>query len=57
MSREYKQDADLLNSIISQICNYSVENGMSPNESLKMIAQSILELLKIATFDNWKVNE
>lgn len=57
MSREYKQDADLLNSIISQICNYSVENDMSPNESLKTVAHSILELLEIATFDDWKVNE
>lgn len=40
--------------IITEICDYAVENQMEPNDTLKTISENILAMLKIATFNNWK---
>ncbi len=48
-----EDDAEFLSLIISYICSYSVENGMEPDDSLRTIAQNILKLLEISTFNNW----
>lgn len=40
--------------IITEICDYAVENKMEPNDTLKTISENILAMLKISTFNNWK---
>lgn len=40
--------------IITEICDYAVENKMEPNDTLKTISENILSMLKISTFNNWK---
>ena len=50
---ELTQDMQLLSSIIAQICNYAVDNGMQPTDTVKTIAQNLLALCEIADFVNW----
>lgn len=38
------------------IASYAVENDMSPNETIKTVAENMLSLLKIANFENWGEN-
>lgn len=47
-------DAEFMTHIICEICDYSVENGMEPNDTLNIVADNIKALLKISTFNNWK---
>jgi len=44
---------DFLAHIIAEICNYAVKNDMEPNETLRTVADNILYLLKISTFNSW----
>ena len=46
-------DADFMTHIISEICTYAVENEMEPDDTLETIAENILALLKISTFNSW----
>ena len=48
-------DAEFMSHIICEICDYAVRNGMEPNDTLETIADNIKALLKISTFNNWKV--
>ena len=48
-------DTEFMTHIISEICNYAVENGMEPDDTLGTIADNILSLLEISTFNNWKL--
>lgn len=56
MTDEMK-DAQLLSTIVCMICDYSVKNGMNPDESIKIIAENLLKLREISTFANWKVDK
>ena len=47
-------DAEFLTHIICEICDYAVNNGMEPNETIETIADYLKALLKICTFNNWK---
>ena len=47
-------DVEFLTYIISEICEYAVEQGMEPDDTLKTVSENILALLKISTFNNWK---
>ena len=47
-------DADFISHIISEICDYAVANDMQPDDTLNTIADNILSLLEICTFNNWK---
>ena len=40
--------------IIGEICDYAVQNGMEPDDTLQTIADNIKALLKISTFNGWK---
>ena len=51
--KELSADMELLNSIISQICNYAVDNDMQPTDTVKTVAQNLLALCEIASFDTW----
>ena len=50
-------DTEFMVHIIAEICNYAVTNGMEPNDTLGTVADNILALLKISTFNNWKPKE
>ena len=43
--------------IIGDICNYAIVNGMEPDDTLSTVADNILFLLEISTFNNWKPEE
>ena len=46
-------DEELITSVIGTICNYAVENGLEPNDTLKTMAENILALLEICNFNQW----
>lgn len=48
-----EKDMKLMTDIISQICNYAIENGMKPTETLKTVANNILMITEISDFDKW----
>lgn len=48
------KDMEFMNKIVAEICDYAVENGMIPDDTLSTVAQNILGLLQISTFNNWK---
>ena len=47
-------DTEFMSTVISEICSYAVENQMEPDDTLKTVAENILALLKISTFNNWE---
>ena len=47
-------DADFMANIICSICDYAVANEMSPNETIKIIAENLLAVLEISNFDGWE---
>ena len=47
-------DTDLLTKLISEICTYAVQNGFEPDDTLRTVAENILALLEIATYNGWK---
>ena len=51
------QDNEFMVKIIGDICNYAVVNGMEPDDTLGTVADNILSLLEISTFNNWKLKE
>ena len=50
-------DNEFLVKIIGDICNYAVAKGMEPDDTLNAVADNILSLLEISTFNNWKPKE
>lgn len=48
-------DMEFLAQIIEQICDYAVKNGMEPDDTMKTIANNLLSLLEISTFNGWEV--
>lgn len=51
--KEISADNELLQSIISEICDYAVDNGLKPNDTIKTIAGTLQALCEIANFNNW----
>lgn len=51
--KEISADIELLKSIISKICDYAVDNGLKPNDTIKTIAGNLQALCEIANFNNW----
>ena len=51
---ERKQDTKFLAHIILEIRDYARSVGQEPDETLKAVAEWILTLLKIATFNGGK---
>ena len=51
--KELSQDMEFLTSIISQICDYAVDNGLNPTDTVKTVAKNLLALCEISNFDNW----
>ena len=46
-------DEEFLTHIITEICNYAVDNDMEPNDTLSVIADNINALLEISSFNGW----
>lgn len=44
---------EFLTDIISQICDYAVDNDLSPDDMLVAIAEDILEICDAASFESW----
>ena len=47
-------DSVFMASVVSAICDYAVQNGMEPDDTLRTTANNILALLEISTFNNWE---
>ena len=50
-------DNEFMVKIIGDICNYAVANGMEPDDTLSTVADNILSLLEISTFNNWALKK
>ena len=50
-------DHEFMAHIISEICDYACKNKMQPNATLKTVAENILSLLEISTFNKWEPKE
>ncbi|MBR6859731.1 MAG: hypothetical protein IKM73_00220 [Acidaminococcaceae bacterium] len=50
-------DTEFMSHIIAEICNYAVKNGMEPDDTLCTVADNILDLLEISTFNSWTFKE
>lgn len=46
-------DVNFMSDIIKYICDYAVENGLDPNETIKIVAKNLLFILEIANFSGW----
>ena len=51
--KELSQDMAFLTNIISKICDYAVDNGLNPTDTVKTVANNLLALCEISNFDNW----
>ena len=49
-----RDDEGLLTAVVTKICDYAVNNNLSPDESLKIVSENILAILEIASFNNWR---
>lgn len=47
-------EEEFMTHIITEICDYAVENDMEPDDTLSTIADNIKVLLTISTFNHWK---
>lgn len=46
-----RDDTEFLTDIIMRIVHYAEDNGMSPDVTLRIIAENIINLLDVATFE------
>lgn len=47
-------DIEFMTNIITEICEYAVKNDMEPDDTLRTLADNILMLLEISSFNNFK---
>lgn len=47
-------EEEFMTHIISEICNFAIENQMEPDDTLSTIADNIKILIEISTFNGWK---
>lgn len=50
---EINDDTDFFTNILAQICDYAVKNNLQPDETIENVAENMLSLLKISTFNEW----
>lgn len=50
-------EQEFMTHIITEICDYAIENDMEPDDTLSTIADNIKALLEISTFNGWKGGE
>ena len=47
-------EEEFITHIITEICDYAVENDMEPDDTLSTIADNIKTILEITTFNGWE---
>lgn len=47
-------DVKFMTEIISQICDYAVDNGLNPTDTVNVIANNLVMIGEISNFDNWE---
>lgn len=47
-------DIEFMAQTVTSICDYAVANDMSPNETIRTVAENLLGLVEISNFDEWK---
>ena len=47
-------DVKFMTEIIAQICDYSVDNGLNPTDTVNVIANNLVTIGEISNFDNWE---
>lgn len=47
-------DIEFMAQTVTLICDYAVANDMSPNETIRTVAENLLKLVEISNFDEWK---
>ena len=50
-------DVEFQSHILTEICNYAVEQGMEPDDTVRTIANNLLAMLNICTFNGWGEGE
>lgn len=56
-NNDIENDTQLMNDVISYICDYARYNDMNINDTLKIVAENILAICEIADFNGWKKGE
>lgn len=47
-------EEEFMTYIISEICDFAIDNQMEPDDTLSTIADNIKALLEISTFNGWE---
>ena len=47
------KDIEFMSRLISEICDFARDNDMEPDDTLKTVAENLLALLKVSTFNHW----
>lgn len=47
-------DVEFMSNIIARICDYAIENGLNPNETIEIVAKNMLIILEISDFSDWR---
>ena len=47
-------DVKFMTEIIAQICDYTVDNGLNPTDTVNVIANNLVMIGEISNFDNWE---
>lgn len=47
-------DVKFMTEIIAQICDYAVDNGLNPTDTVNVIANNLVMIGEITNFDNWE---
>ena len=51
---QLSKDHEFLAEILSQICDYAVDNNMNPNDTVMVVANNLNVLAEISNFENWE---
>ena len=54
---QISKDSEIMAQVISLVASYAIENEMSPDETIKTVAENMLYLLEIATFENFSLKK
>lgn len=47
-------DIKFMFEIISKICDYAIDNGLNPTDTVNVIANNLVVIGEISNFDNWE---
>lgn len=49
-----ESDKKFLVHLIAEICNYAIKNHMKPDDTLLSVANWIISMCEVSTFNGWK---